>query len=169
MTVQPPIAASAAGAPVYVVDASLSGVRLSHPTLLAERTPCAITLDWHGTPIQFTADLRWTRPRGDHYESGFEIQTIEPGSNVALRRFVDECIERMPHYDRHELAHGVWRTTMTIDSWQPEAGFTVASTESPHTVEFFRAAYSTGDAKMRERIRKLAELSITHPERRYDM
>ena len=85
------------------------------------------------------------------------------------RRTLDECIERMPHYERHELVHGVWRTTMTTDSWQPDAGFTVASTESPHTVAFFHAAYSAGDARMRERIRKLAELSITHPERRYDM
>jgi len=75
----------------------------------------------------------------------------------------------MPLFERHELVHGVWQKTMTTDSWQPPLGFTVASTESPHTVAFFRAGYSAGDAKMRERIRKLAELSIAHPERLYDM
>ncbi|HYS54448.1 MAG TPA: PilZ domain-containing protein [Thermoanaerobaculia bacterium] len=169
VTVKPPIAARAAGAPVYVVDASVSGVRLSHSTLLAEPAPCAISLDFHGTSIEFTADLRWTHPEGDRYQSGFEIQTIDSASNVALRKLIDECIERMPRFDRHELVHGVWRTTTTTESWQPQSGFTVASTESPHTVAFLRAAYSVGDRKMRERIRKLGELSITHPERRFDM
>ena len=165
----PPIPANAAGAAAKVVDASLNGVRLSLPVRLAERTPCAISLEWHGTPIEFVAELRWTQPRGDHYESGFEIQRIDPESNIALHRFVDECIERMPHYQRHELVHGVWQTTKTTESRQPEHGFTVVATESPHAVAFFRAAYSSGDAKMRARIRKLAELSIEHPERLFDM
>jgi hypothetical protein len=75
----------------------------------------------------------------------------------------------MPLFQRHELVHGVWRTTNTTDSWQPNVGFTVSARESPHAVAFFRSAYSAGDAKMRARIRKLAELSIAHPERLYEM
>jgi len=152
-----------------VVDASLSGVRLSHSAPLEDGPPCAISLDWHGTPIEFVAVNRWTHVHGDQYQSGFEIRTIDPASNVALHRLIDEYVRRMPLFERHELVHGVWQKTMTTDSWQPQLGFTVASTESPHTVAFFRAGYSAGDAKMRERIRKLAELSIAHPERLYDM
>jgi hypothetical protein len=73
----------------------------------------------------------------------------------------------MPVYERHEIVHGVWRTTRTTDGWQPDVGFTVRSTESPHAVAFFRASYSRGDAKMRQRIRNLAASSIAHPERLY--
>ena len=34
---------------------------------------------------------------------------------------------------------------MTTDPRQPESGFTVRSTESIHTVDFLRAAYTAGD------------------------
>ncbi len=152
-----------------MVDASLNGIRLSHSTLLGEGPPYAISLVWNGTPIEFVAEHRWTHVQGDQYQSGFEIRTIDPASNVALHRLIDEYLRQMPLYECHELIHGVWRKTTTTDSWQPQLGFTVPSTESSHTVAFFRAAYSKGDAKMRERIRNLAELSITHPERRYEM
>jgi PilZ domain-containing protein len=169
VTIKPPIAAQAAGESAYVVDASLNGIRLSHSAVLGEGPPCAISLAWHGTQIEFVAEHRWTHVHGDQYQSGFEIRTIDPTSNAALHQLIDEYVRRMPLYERHELVHGVWQKTTTTDSWQPKSGFTVASTESPHTVAFFRAGYSAGDAKMRERIRKLAELSITHPERLYDM
>jgi hypothetical protein len=161
--------ACAAGERAQVLDASTSGVRLSHPEHLAQQKCWPISLDWHGTPIEFVAELRWTTAQRDGFQSGFEIQAIEPAASEALRGLIDECTARMRHYERHELAHGVWRTTPTTDSWQPKVGFTVAATESPHAVAFFRTAYSTGDAKMRERIRSLAELSIKHPERRYEM
>ena len=169
VTVKPPIAAHAAGERAQVVDASLIGVRLSHSAHLAQQKSWAISVDWHGTPIKFVAELRWTNQQSGEFESGFEIQTIEPAASDALRGLIDECAARMPLYQRHELVHGVWRTTNTTDSWQPHVGFTVAVKESPHSVAFFRSAYSAGDAKMRERIRKLAELSIAHPERQYEM
>jgi len=86
-----------------------------------------------------------------------------------LRGLLESSDERTPLYECHELTHGVWRKKATIDPRQPESGFTVLSTESVHTIDFLRAAYAAGDRKMRERIRKLAELSIEHPERRYEM
>ena len=97
MKVQPPIAARAAGAPVYIVDASLNGVRLSHSALLAERTSCAISLEWHGTSIEFI-ELRWTNLQGEPFQSGFEIQAIDPASNAALHGLINECVGRMPLY-----------------------------------------------------------------------
>jgi hypothetical protein len=169
VTLHPPILADAAGASAQIVDASLSGVRLSHSAHLAQQKQCAISLEWRGQPIEFVAELRWTHEQRGEYQSGFEIQTIDPAAGDALRGLIEECAARMPRYQRHELVYGVWRTTNTTDSWQPNVGFTVAATESSHAVAFFRSAYSAGDAKMRARIRKLAELSIAHPERLYDM
>ena len=152
-----------------MLDASLTGIRLSHTGQLTQQKRCAISLDWHGTPIEFIAEVRWTKQQKGEYESGFEIQTIEPGAVSALQALVNECAAKMPLYQRHELVHGVWRATTTTDAWQPEVGFTVSAAESPHAVAFFRSAYSAGDAKLRARIRHLAKLSIDHPERRYDM
>ena len=152
-----------------ILDASLSGVRLSHAAQLAGQQRCNISLDWRGTPIEFVAEMRWTKQQQGEYESGFEIQKIEPSAISALRGLVNECAAQMPLYERHELIHGVWRTTTTTDSWQPDVGFTVSASESPHAVAFFRSAYSAGDSKLRARIRHLAELSIEHPERLYEM
>ncbi len=167
VTLLHPIAARAGGERAYIVDASAKGVRLSHSTLFTERKPCTVSFDWQGTPIEFIAELRWTNRQAGNYQSGFEIQTIDPASNAALGRLIEACVEQTPRYDCHELMHGVWRKTTTTDSRQPESGFAVASTESVHAVDFMRAAYSAGDFKMRDRIRRLAELSIAHPERRY--
>jgi hypothetical protein len=84
-----------------------------------------------------------------------------------LRSLIEVFVERTPLCDCHELTHGGWRKTRTIDARQRELGFTVASTESVHTADFLCAAYVSGDRTMRGRIRKLAERSITVPERRY--
>lgn len=151
-----------------MVDASLSGVRLSHSSRFPERKPCAISLHWHGTSIEFIAEHRWTNAKGSEYQSGFEIQSIDPPSRDALRDLIKESGERASLYECHELIHGVWRKRMTTDPRQPESGFTVRSTESIHTIDFLRAAYTAGDRDTRERLRKFAELSIAHPERRYD-
>ena len=113
-----------------ILDASLSGVRISHVAQIAGQKRCNISLDWRGTPIEFVAELRWTKEQKGEYESGFEIQKIEPSAISALRGLVNECAAQMPLYERHELIHGVWRTTTTTDSWQPDVGFTVSATGS---------------------------------------
>jgi hypothetical protein len=165
ITLPQPIAAYAGGESAYVVDASVKGVRLSHSTLFMERKPCAVSFDWQGKPIQFTAALRWTQQaERDVYQSGFEIENIDPESNAALQQLVEAWTQL---YACHELVHGVWRRTTTTDPRQPKQGFTVAATQSVHEVDLMRAAYSVADAAGREIIRKLAELSIIHPERRY--
>jgi len=168
VTLLQPIAARAAGERAYVVDASVNGVRLSHSTPFPERKPCAISLEWHGAKIEFIAELRWTNPKEGQFQSGFEIQSIDAASSIALRSLIDTTATGSPPYQCHELIYGVWRKKPTADPRQPQSGFTVASTESVHTVDFMRAAYASGDRKMRERIRKLAEMSVAHPERHYD-
>jgi hypothetical protein len=166
VTLLQPLAARAGNERAIVVDVSMSGVRLSHPTLLPERKPCAISLEWQGVQIEFVAEPRWTKSQAGEYQSGLEIQAIDAASSGKLRRLIESSVA--PLYECHELIHGVWRKKPTTDSRQPLSGFTVAASESVHTVDFLRAAYTAGDRAMRERIRKIAELSIAHPERHYD-
>lgn len=190
VTLLQPVAARVCGERGYVVDASVSGIRLSHSTLFSERKPCPVVFDWQGMPIEFIAQLKWTKLQREKnlYQSGFEIQRIDDGSNAALHNLIEACIERaldeqkanargvppvaaasqlpprQPLYVRHELVHGVWRKITTTEPRQPESGFTVVATESIHQVDLLRAAYTAADAAMREMIRRIAELSITHPE-----
>jgi len=164
-TLLQPIAARANSQRALVIDVSVKGVRLRHTNLINTNS-CAISLEWHGITIEFVAEPRWTKLQEGEYQSGFEIQSIDSTSAVALRRLIETSVE--PIYECHELVHGVWRKRMTTDSRQPESGFTVSWNESVHTIDFFRAAYMAGDRRMRERIRKLAEMSVEHPERHYD-
>jgi PilZ domain len=166
-TLSQPVPARANSERAVVVDVSINGCRLRHSGLIPTDHACAIALEWHGLTIEFVAEPRWTNSDGGgQYQSGFQIQSIDPTSAVALRKLIETSVQ--PLYECHELLHGVWRKRMTTDSQQPAAGFTVSWTESVHTIDFFRAAYMGGDRRMRERIRKLAEMSIAHPERRYD-
>ena len=200
VTLQQPVPAVVDGEHVYVVDASTRGIRLSHSSLFSQGAKCDVAFEWDGKPIEFVARQRWTKlQRGastSGYQSGFEIASIDSRSNVALRTLIESYVVRaldeqkanangIPPlaarstpsgrtalYVRHELVHGVWRKLTTTDSCQPDMGFTVASTESIHQVDLLRSAYSAADLSMRDMIRKLAELSIEHPNgmpaRRYE-
>jgi len=167
-TLPAPVPARANGVTADVVDVSAGGVRLAHSALFHERKSLAISMEWRGTTIRFIAEPRWTNPKRGKFESGFQIHEIDEQSNDALRSMIDAAMRTTPRYERHELLHGVWITTRTSDSRQPPSGFTIPDSEPTHTVEFFRAAYSRGNRDLRDRIRKLAELSIQFPERRYD-
>jgi len=166
VTLLQPLAARAGNERAHVVDVSVNGLRITHPAAFPEQKPFTISLVWQGTLIQFTAEPRWTRAESGEYQSGLEIRTIDPESSAALRRLIEGNVE--PLYECHELIHGVWRRKPTTDSRQPQSGFTVLASESPHTVDFFRVGYARGNHLMRERIRRLAQLSIEHPERHYD-
>ena len=163
-TLLQPVAARVGALRARVVDVSMNGIRLSDPQACPDS--CAITLDWPGQHVEFTAERRWMRLLAGEYHCGFEIQAIDDDSKAKLRKLLDEAND--PAYECHELLHGVWRKRTTTDPRQPPSGFTVRASESPHTIDFFRALYSTGDREMRDRIRKLAELNISHPERRFE-
>ena len=159
-----PVIALAGNRRARVVDVSVNGIRLCDPAACPDS--CAITLDWPGQHVEFTAERRWMRLISGEYHCGFEIQTIDDDSKARLRKLIEEAND--PAYECHELVHGVWRKRRTADPHQPASGFTVRASESPHTIDFFRVLYFTGDPQMRERIRKLAELNITHPERSFE-
>src|SRR5437762_9553282 len=92
VTLDHPLHAVAGGEPAYVVDASVSGVRLSHSTLFSHGVKCDVAFEWNGQPIEFVGQLRWTKAhRGrtaavarNTYLSGFEISSIKNSSASAL-------------------------------------------------------------------------------------
>ncbi|HEY8131338.1 MAG TPA: PilZ domain-containing protein [Thermoanaerobaculia bacterium] len=166
VTLQQPVPAVVNGEVVHVVDASMQGVRLSHSNLIPQGAKCEVAFEWDGKPIHFVGLQRWTKPHAgaatSGYQSGFEIASIDSGSNAALYTLVQSAKETL--YVRHELVHGVWRKNFTTDTRQPITGFTVRKTESAHQVDLLRAAYMVGDLKMRDTIRRIAELSIAFPD-----
>ena len=195
---QEPVPAKADGETAYVVDASVHGVRLSHKGLFSQGTKHDVEFEWDGRPIRFVGEIRWTRAdreaRNGVYQSGIAIAKIPTDSEKALRGLVEHCVERAlderkanargvpplaasfrpgtqsQTYTRHEFVHGVWRKMTTSDRRQPEAGFTVPSTETRTQVEMLRAAYEVADGSMRQVIRRLAEISLDDsavPSRRY--
>jgi len=196
VTLDQPIAAVVCGERAQIIDASVSGVRLTHSTLFSERKDCPVAFTWEGKQIEFLGRLRWTKlQRGKNiYQSGLQIERIDPFSTTALRKLIESCVERALReqkanamgvppateapaktrraqlYARHELVHGIWRKTTTSEPQQPESGFTVPLNESPQHIELLRAAYAVADPPTQSMIRRLAELSITTPEitaRRY--
>ena len=192
VTLQQPVPAVVDGEHVFVVDASTRGIRLMHSSLFPRGAKCDVAFVWNGRPIEFTAQQRWTKlQRGSSnsgYQSGFEIAAIDTSSNAALRTLIESYVTRaleeqkanangistlearstenakIELYIRHELVHGVWRKNFSTDSRQPPTGFTVRTTESAHQVDLLRAAYMVGDPKMRDTIRRIAELSIAFPD-----
>jgi hypothetical protein len=102
VTLLQPIAGAAGTEHIYVVDASLSGVRLSHLTLFQQRDDCRIEFQWDGRPIQFAGQVRWTKLQRigsaafakSVYQSGLEIAAITPQAHEALRGLIESHIER---------------------------------------------------------------------------
>jgi len=187
-----PIEGVAADEPIYVVDASLRGVRISHRTLFSPRTEVPIAFTFDGKDIELNGKIRWTklqRPGSPTYQSGVEITSIKRDAAVTLRGLVQHQIElalderkanakgipplavrtvqaeQATHYARHELIHGVWRKTITPDRSQPMHGFTVATTERKNDVDLLRSAFEIADPEMRAIIQKIAEITIARGER----
>ena len=102
VTLLQPIAGAAGTERIYVVDASLSGVRLSHLTLFQQRDDCRIEFEWDSRPIQFAGQVRWTKLQKigsaafskSVYQSGLEIAAISPPAHEALRGLIESHIER---------------------------------------------------------------------------
>jgi hypothetical protein len=87
---------------IYILDASLRGVRVSHRTLFAPRADCNIGFEWDGVPIDLVGSVRWTKLQRlgsaayvkTIYESGLEIATIGPQAQMALRSLIEVHVER---------------------------------------------------------------------------
>ena len=87
---------------IYILDASLGGVRVSHRTLFAPRADCNIGFEWDGAPIELVGTVRWTKLQRlgsaayvkTMYESGLEIAAIGPEAQMALRSLIEAHVER---------------------------------------------------------------------------
>jgi hypothetical protein len=87
---------------VYILDASIRGVRVSHRTLFAPRADCNIGFEWDGSPIDLVGTVRWTKLQRlgsaayakSIYQSGLEISTISLEAQMALRSLVEAHVER---------------------------------------------------------------------------
>jgi hypothetical protein len=194
VTLMHPLAGMADGERMYVVDASLTGVRMLHTRLFQPQSSCSVSFSWDGKPIQLEGNIRWTKPRTgsdlsrSSYQSGVEIATIRPQAHFTLQELVELHIERalderkanargIPPiavqavqsgrnslYTRHELVRGGWRKTVTGDPAQPTSGFTVSVQHSHDDVEMLRSAYAVADSEMREVIQRMAQLSVSNPD-----
>ena len=176
-----PLAGFADDEPVYVVDASMSGVRLSHRTLFSPRTDLHISFDFDGREVGVVGSVRWTRLQRPGsaasarsvYQSGVEIVSIRQDSESVLRGLVEHQVDRAldERNARHELINGVWRKIVTVDKTQPLNGFTVAASEAKDQIEILRCAYEIADPQMKRIIQRVAELTISTdeviPMRRY--
>jgi hypothetical protein len=96
-----PLEGLAAGEKIYVVDASLRGVRISHRTLFSPRAALPIRFDFDGDEIDVTGSVRWTKLQRlgsaafakSIYQSGIEIASMPRDAEVALRGLVEHQVE----------------------------------------------------------------------------
>jgi hypothetical protein len=127
VTLLHPLPGLAEGERIYIVDASLSGIRLSHQSLFATRTDCGITFDWDGTAIDLVGQVRWTRAQRlgsasfakTLYQSGLQIAAMTPEAQVALRSLVESHVERALD-EQKANAKGI--PQMAAQSLQPGGG-----------------------------------------------
>src|SRR5216684_1004435 len=100
VTLMHPLVGMADGERVYVVDASLTGVRMLHAKLFQPQGSCSVSFSWDGKPIQLEGAIRWTKPRigsdlsRNSYQSGVEIATIRPQAHFALQELIELHVER---------------------------------------------------------------------------
>ncbi|HJT17930.1 MAG TPA: hypothetical protein VJ853_11095, partial [Thermoanaerobaculia bacterium] len=86
---------------IYVVDASLRGMRISHRTLFSPRVSLPITFEFDGNTIDVTGSVRWTKLQRlgpaafakSVYQSGLEIVSMPRDAEAALRGLVQHQVE----------------------------------------------------------------------------
>ena len=97
-----PVVGVAGEESIYILDASLQGVRVSHRSLFTPRADCNIGFEWDGAPIELVGTVRWTKLQRlgsasyakTIYQSGLEIATIGPEAQMALRSLIEVHVER---------------------------------------------------------------------------
>jgi len=97
-----PLAGVAGEEGVYVLDASLQGVRISHRTLFSPLTDLPISFQWDGKEIEVFGSIRWTKLQRlgsaafarSIYQSGVEISSMKQDTEGALRGLVEYHVER---------------------------------------------------------------------------
>jgi hypothetical protein len=134
-----PLAGLAGNERVYVVDASLRGVRLSHLSLFSCRDGCPIEFEWGGREVELVGKVRWTKLQRigtaafskSVYQSGFEICSIPEDVETILRDLVESHVERALD-EQKANARGV--PPLAVQPVQTGQGSTFARHEFVHGV-----------------------------------
>ena len=87
---------------IFIVDASLGGLRISHLTLFSTRADVPISFEWDGREIDVIGSVRWTKLQRigtaafakSVYQSGVEINSMRHDTDGTLRGLVERHIER---------------------------------------------------------------------------
>lgn len=187
VTLLDPVRGTLGAQRIYLLDASLSGLKIAHQEAIgAVGTSSILRAQWDGRTIELKCIVVRSEAKSKTlFHSGLAIASALGDSAAVLRDLIEAHVARAldeqkanargvaalnpqsfqtgraPHFVRHELLIGRWRETVTMDNAQPESGFTVAGTHSPREVEMLRSAYERGDKAL---IRRLAAMSISTPE-----
>ena len=98
-----PLAGRVGSAKVFLVDASVEGLRIAHQgTLPAPGNPCRIELAWEGHPIVLDCEVvhnslfRLAKAAGEKsiYHAGVRIAEADAESRKALKQLVADCVAR---------------------------------------------------------------------------
>jgi hypothetical protein len=98
-----PLRGTIGAARIFVIDASLRGLRVAHQDTIGEvGDPCPLRCEWEGRRIEMTCEIVRTqvhRAADAHssralYHSGLEIRQISASSSIALRSIVESHVAR---------------------------------------------------------------------------
>lgn len=103
MKLPQPLAARVGTSRVFLVDASVEGIRVAHQgTLPAVGNKCRVELAWEGQPIALDCEVihnalfRLAKAAGEKsiYHAGLRIADASAESRTAMRQLVADCVAR---------------------------------------------------------------------------
>jgi hypothetical protein len=187
LVIDPPIAASLAGARVFLIEIGVLGARVKHSETLS-RNATELRFDEEGRPVALRCEVVRTAESPDGgFESGlrFVAAVGESGDHLRsmLARLANKALEsrRVPAslpiersvdgdktirgkdagYVCHRIENGVWRKRAVFLPEQPAVGFTVARGLDDDELQRLQRVYMASDDEGRRLIRLFAELSVS--------
>jgi len=98
-----PLVARVGAAKVFLVDASVEGIRVAHQGAVpAIGLTCQLSMDWEGQPIELECQvihnslfkLAKTADEKSVYHAGLKITDATAESRAAMRQLVSDCVAR---------------------------------------------------------------------------
>jgi hypothetical protein len=98
-----PLGGKAGTARVFLIDASVEGIRVAHQgTLPAVGQTCHVSFDWQGHPIELDCEVihntlfKLAKAAGEKsvYHGGLRITNAEASSRTNLKQLISDCVAR---------------------------------------------------------------------------
>jgi hypothetical protein len=98
-----PLGGRAGAARVFLVDASVEGIRVAHQGALPKLgETCRLSFDWHGHPIELdckvihNALFKLAKADGEKsvYHAGLQITDADNASRTNLKTLISDCVAR---------------------------------------------------------------------------